>query len=187
MIRIFFPMVLAFLSPVIGTCQVKQKVKFSSVNTVGLLAGARGEALLAQTINGIKIKNNFVGAGVGLDFYGDRTVPLFVGYRRELTAGTNIPFVYADAGANFLWLNFIQHEQKGFPDASPGYYYELGAGLKLNGKNNRGFILSAGYTLKQVRYKTRSFQIAPTPTQSPADNHYHFLYRRLVIKIGFQF
>ncbi|MCW3107127.1 MAG: hypothetical protein JWQ09_1633, partial [Segetibacter sp.] len=157
------------------------------INQVGLLTGSRGEAVTVQTINGIKKDKSFAGAGVGFDFYGDRTIPLFLDYRRAFSSAKNTPFAYADAGVNFLWLNFIQKEQRQFPSSSPGLYYDLGVGWKLSGKNNRAFIVSAGYTLKQVKYKVLSYSIAPTlQMQSENYDRYNFLYRRLVIKIGFQ-
>jgi hypothetical protein len=164
-----------------------QKPKFSTVNEVGLLTGEKGEAMMLQTINGLRKNRSFAGLGVGLDFYGNRTIPLFLDYRYELSTHKNIPFIYANAGINFLWLNFIQKEQLNFPSPSPGLYYDLGLGLKLPGKNHGGFILTAGYSLKQVKYATRSFSIAPTP-QLDADNkdRYTFLFRRLAIKIGLQ-
>ncbi|MCW3110153.1 MAG: hypothetical protein JWQ09_4659, partial [Segetibacter sp.] len=62
-----------FLSPKVASGQmIKQKIKFSAINQVGLLTGSRGEAVTVQTINGIKKDKSFAGAGVGFDFYGDR-------------------------------------------------------------------------------------------------------------------
>lgn len=163
------------------------KIKYSTINQVGLLTGEKGEAVMLQTINGIKKNKSFTGIGVGLDFYGHRSIPLFLNYRREFSKNNNTPYVYADAGINFLWLNFIQKEQMQFPSSSPGFYYDLGVGWKLSADNRQGFIISAGYSLKQVTYKVASYSIAPTP-QMQSDNYdrYNFLYRRLIIKIGFQ-
>ncbi len=114
-------------------------------------------------------------------------LPLFVDVRRDITSKKNTPFVYADAGVNFLWLNFIQKEQKQFPSSSPGLYYDLGLGLKLSGKNNRGFIVSAGFSYKQVKEKVKyGWWPAPTPQlESENFQHYNYLYRRIIIKIGF--
>lgn len=165
-----------------------QKIKFSSVNQAGLLVGSRGEAFMVQTINGIKKDKWFAGAGTGLDFYNERTIPLFIDLRRDVTNRKNTPFAYADAGINFLWLNFIQREQKQFPTSSPGLFYDLGIGWKLLGKNNRGFILSAGYSFKQVKEKVKSsWWTFPTP-QLETENyeHHNYLFRRVVIKVGFQ-
>jgi hypothetical protein len=176
------------LSSVVGRSQsVITKIGFSSVNEIGLVAGDAGEAFTAQTINGIKKGRSFAGVGVGFDFYELRSIPLFLDYRIDLTKRKNTPFAYASGGLNFLWLNFIQKEQIGSPSSSPGSFYDLGAGWKLSGKNNGGFIISAGYSLKQVKYRLPSYSVSPTPQmQSENFDRYNFLYRRVVIKIGLQ-
>jgi hypothetical protein len=164
-----------------------KKIKFSSVNQFGLLSGSSGESWMLQTINGIKKDKWFAGAGAGLDFYNERTVPLFLDLRKELSNKINTPFIYADAGLNFPWLNSIQRQQKQFPKTSPGLFYDLGIGWKLSGKNNRGFLVSAGYSFKQVKEKVKSvWWPAPTP-QLEFENYerYNYLYRRVVIKVGF--
>lgn len=163
-----------------------QKIKFSSVNQAGLLVGSRGEAFMIQTINGIKKDKWFAGAGTGLDFYNQRTIPLFIDIRRDVTNRKNTPFAYADAGINFLWLNFIQKEQQQISTSSPGLFYDLGIGWKLSGKNNRGFIFSAGYSFKQVKEKVKQlWWTSPTP-QLETENyeHHNYLFRRVVVKLG---
>lgn len=165
-----------------------QKIKFSSVNQAGLLVGGRGEAFMIQTINGIKKDKWFAGAGTGLDFYGERTIPLFLDLRRDLSNRKNTPFAYVDAGINFLWLTSFQRQQKQFSTSSPALFYDAGIGWKLSGKNNRGFIFSAGYSFKQVKEKVKpSWWTSPTP-QLETENyeHHNYLFRRVVIKAGFQ-
>jgi hypothetical protein len=164
------------------------KAKYSTVNQVGLLSGAKGDWLTVQTINGVKKQKWFAGAGVGLDYYNVRTIPLFLDVRRYMLNKKNTPFAYADAGINFLWLNDSQKAEKSFPTSSPGLFYDLGIGWKLSGKNNGGFILSAGYTFKQVKEKVKyMWWPAPTP-QLEAENYerYNYLYRRIVVKVGLQ-
>lgn len=165
-----------------------QKIKFSSVNQAGLLSGSRGEAFMVQTINGIKKDKWFAGVGIGLDYYGARTIPLVLDLRRELSNRKNTPFVYADAGINFLWLTSFQKQQKQFPTSSPALFYDAGIGWKLSGKNNRGFLFSAGYSFKQVKEKVKHpWWPAPTPQlESENYEHHNYLYRRVVVKVGFQ-
>ncbi len=142
---------------------------------------------MAQTINGISKAKWFAGAGIGFDFYKERTIPLFIDIRRDITAKKNTPFAYADAGINYLWLNFIQREQKQFPISSPGLFYDLGIGWRLSSKNNSGCIFSVGYSFKQVKEKVKyTGWPAPTPElQSENYERYNYLYRRIVIKVGF--
>jgi len=179
---------LVVLFPLVSSAQtLAQKAAFSSINQVGLLTGGSGEAFMVQTINGVKKDKYFAGIGVGFDFYGLRSVPLFLDVRRNFSSGMNTPFAYINGGVNFLSLNYIQKEQARFPTSSPALYYDAGLGWRLAAKNNRAFNMSFGYTLKQVRYKVESYSISPTPQlQSENYDRYRFDYRRFVIKIGFQ-
>ena len=163
-----------------------QKIEYGTVNQAGLLSGSKEQALSVQTINGVKKGKWFVGAGTGLDFYSPRSVPIFLDVRSDLTNNKNTPFAYADAGVNFTWLNQAQKQEKSFPKTSPGLYYDFGIGWKLAGKNNRGFIVSAGYTLKQEKEKvTNLLWDQASQTAVETFDRYNYLYRRIVIKIGF--
>lgn len=163
-----------------------QKIKFGAVNQVGLLSGDKGEAFMVQTINGIKKDKWFTGVGAGLDFYNERTVPLFIDIRRDLTAKKNTPFAYADAGLNFSWLNAMQRAEKQIFKTSPALYCDLGVGWKLSGKNNGGFLISAGYNFKQVKEKVRNVIWDPvSQTTIETSDRYNYSYRRIVIKVGF--
>ena len=185
--RIFLITPFLVLFIVKATGQNKQ-IQFSSINQVGLLSGSSGEAFMLQTINGLKKDKWFAGAGTGLDFYRERTIPLFLAIRRDLINRINTPFVYADAGINFSWLNSFQKQQKQFPISSPGLIYDLGIGWKLSGKNNRGYIFSAGYSFKQVKEKVKSLWWSAPAPQLESENYerHNYLYRRIVIKVGFQ-
>lgn len=184
-VLLMMPFLILFMLRATGQ---NKKIKFSSINQVGLLSGGMGEAFMLQTINGIKKDKWFAGAGTGLDFYRERTIPLFVAIRRDLINRINTPFVYADAGISFSWLTSFQKQQKQFPISSPGLFYDLGIGWKLSGKNNRGYVFSAGYSFKQVKEKVKySWWPAPTPRlESENYERHNYLYRRIVIKVGFQ-
>lgn len=186
----FITLALAFviMSPFDALPQTaKPKIVYSTINQFGIITGSKGEAMSVQAINGVKRSKAFAGIGVGLDFYGDRTIPLFLDIRNDFSTSKNTPFAYVDGGINFLWLNFIQREQKNFPTPFPSLFYEVGAGWKLSDKNGRGWIVSVGYSLKQVKYKSSSFRIPPTlQLQSSNEDRYNFIYRRLVIKLGFE-
>jgi len=171
---------------ILQTAAQNQKTTFSSVNQVGLLTGSKGSFFMVQTINGIKKDKWSAGAGTGFDFYKERTVPLFIDIRRDFSAKRNTPFAYADAGLNFLWLTEIQKAQTQFLTTSPGLYYDFGIGWKLAGKNNGGFLISAGYSFKQVKEKVRNVIWNPVPqTSIETYDRYNYLYKRIVIKVGF--
>ncbi|GEO08957.1 hypothetical protein [Segetibacter aerophilus] len=164
-----------------------KKLRFSSINQVGLLVGANKESALVQSINGIKKDQWFAGFGAGIDFYIERGVPLFIDIRRDLTIGKNALFLYADGGVYVPWLNFIQKERKLNSKVSPGAYYDAGIGWKLTGKNKRSFLLSAGYTLKQDKEEKMMQSWNPMFTGFESNTEsYSYKYRRLVLKVGIQ-
>lgn len=132
---------------------IDKKIKFSSINQVGLPVGANQESAMVQTINGIRKDKWFAGVGVGLDFYVERGVPLFIDIRRDVTDKKNTAFFYADGGIYFPWPNFTQKGQKLNSSISAGAYYDAGIGWKLTGKNKRSFLMSVGYSLKQGHRK----------------------------------
>ena len=166
----------------------KQKIKFSSINQLGVVCGANKESAMVQTINGLRKDKWFAGLGAGVDFYVERGVPLFIDIRRDLTRKRNTAFLYADGGMYFPWLNFIQKEQKISSSISPGGYYDVGVGWKLTGKSKRSFLMSVGYTLKQDKGKETVQTWNPSLQGfEKSTEYYNYKYRRLVLKLGVQF
>jgi hypothetical protein len=166
---------------------IDKKIKFSSINQAGVLVGANKESAMVQTINGIRKDKWFAGVGAGIDFYVERGVPLFIDIRRDLTDKKNTAFLYADGGIYSPWLNFIQKERKLNSSISVGGYYDFGLGWKLTGKNNRSFLMSAGYSLKQDRGKAMRQNWNPIIRATESNiEYYNYKYRRVVIKLGLQ-
>ena len=79
---------------------------FSSINQIGLLAGEGGEGFQLQTINGLRYKTWMVGAGVGIDGYRFRSIPLFLELRKEFNLKSNAFFIYNDIG---LQLSLVKN------------------------------------------------------------------------------
>ncbi len=186
-VLMFFVSLLVVLSTFAQGSTAENKIKFSSINQVGLLVGAAKESAIVQTINGIRKDKWFAGFGAGIDFYVERGVPLFIDVRRDVTDKKNTPFVYADGGMYSPWLNFIQKEQKLPLSVSPGAYYDFGIGWKLKGKNNKSFLMSVGYSVKQEKGKA-TIQIWNPAIRAMESNveNYNYQYRRLVLKLGIQ-
>ena len=174
-----------------GFCQktkAPEKVKFRSINQVGLISGSNGESALIQTINGVAKNRWSAGIGTGIDFYAERGVPLFLDVRRDILDKKSTPFFYADGGVNFPWLNFIQREQRNTFSTSAGLYYDLGAGWKIKTDENKMIVVSAGYTFKQSKGKGPSYTYNPVTGIGHETTQYQdFRYRRFVLKLGIQF
>lgn len=166
-------------------------LRFSSINQFGLLNGEAGSSYDVTSINGVAIGRWTSGVGVGIDGYVNRSIPVFAAIRREFGNRRNVPFVYADAGLNYTWLNQVQKEQKGLPyDTEPGLYAGGGVGVKM--KTNSGFavLMSAGYSYKQSK-ETVPQQFwwirPPFPTEEGQQvDRLNSQFKRIVIRLAFQ-
>ncbi len=160
-------------------------ISFSSINQAGLLTGQYGEALTLQSVNGIRKDKWFAGLGAGIDFYAQRSIPLFVRVQYEFSSKPNRPFVYADAGANFRWLN-QENVYKTDYEYNPGLYYAFGIGYKLKAFTNAGFLISAGYSYKQMSETVPAYWLSAWPVQEQNMIKYNYQFRRIEIKLGLQ-
>ncbi len=158
---------------------------FSSINQLGLLAGEKNEAFQFQTINGLQYRTWMVGAGVGIDGYRFRSIPLFLHLRKEFNLNSNAIFIYNDIGMNFPWL---KTEQKTFfvPGGyDPGIYYDGGVGYKILMKK-LAFVFSGGFSLKEFSEDRPSgFCPFSGPCYDQVDN-YFFSLKRISLKLGVQ-
>jgi hypothetical protein len=160
---------------------LKNKIVFHSINQLGLVEGQGGHALQIQTVNGIKIKSFFTGIGIGIDEYHTRSIPLFLDVRQQLKQTGKTPFIYADAGANFIWP---KGDQKMVEYENAGWFYDVGLGYRIPIKTN-AVILSAGYSFKSLTSKENRYYYW---AYYPGDYiYYDYQLRRISIKAGFCF
>ncbi|MCH5717539.1 hypothetical protein [Niabella hibiscisoli] len=99
------------------------------------------------------------------------------------------PFVYADAGVNFVAETEGQTFSRGTSmKRRPGGYYELGAGYRV-GLKTTALNFTVGYSYKG--YKEHNYGIKHAPNKEPEENAllettaYHL--RRISLKFGFEF
>lgn len=182
-----------FATAYIGQAQTEVTAKrfiFHSINQVGLLEGESGSAFQLQTVNGVQYRKWFVGMGTGLDYYSFRTIPLFADIRWHILDNRKTPFVYADAGTNFMWNN--DKAEAGWYKSSykNGLYYDMGIGYSLASKKGTAFTISAGYTQKNIREDRTghgSVIIGIYPPPPPYTERFHYQLSRLSIKMGLVF
>src|SRR6476661_5472613 len=86
---------------------------FSSINQIGLVAGEQNESYVLQSVNGLKYKTWMVGAGVGIDGYRYRSIPVFFQLRKEFPVKGDAIFLYNDIGTNYPWLKSNQKMWRG--------------------------------------------------------------------------
>jgi hypothetical protein len=168
--------------------------QFHSINNVGLLEGETGSALQLQTINGVNYKSWFAGAGLGLDFYRLRTIPLFADFRKEFGKNNNKIFVYSDVGINFSWVTDQQKTSYVENDKfHNGFYGDWGMGykVKVNRKNN--LLLSLGYSYKKKVetydqiYYLQGIYYGTESQPNDQEQKISYSLNRLTIKIGWEF
>lgn len=167
--------------------------QFHSINNVGLLKGQAGSAFQLQTINGAQYQSWFVGAGIGLDYYRYRTIPLFVDVRKEFGKANDKIFVYANAGVDFYWKRDKDAKQFYYDDKfRNGFYGEAGFGYKVRISHKRFFVMGGGYSYKKLTEEGGSGYFGPTPNiyfAGPTNNNEKINYNlnRLVLKAGIEF
>ena len=182
-----------------GMAQQNGKIKFHSVNNLGVLTGGYETTFQAQTVNGIKYKSFSGGIGIGLDNYYFKTVPLFVDLRKNILEKKQTPFVYFDLGASIPW-DRTKIEKWSIEKWSTRYYksgllYDMGIGYSIPIKARWALNVSAGYTekvLNETRETSywiwRDFPPYDGPSATVKDTaDYKYTFRRVAFKIGLSF
>lgn len=153
----------------------QQKLKFRSLNTVGLLIGSSERAGELHTVNGITRNNWFAGIGLGWDNYRISSFPLYASFAREWRLVKNALFVGADGGANFS-------------EYRPGWFARGGVGYKIGvGKTGSAVLFDIGHSFKQVIQPRKDVQpcvIGPCPENIDI---YNYKLSRISLRMGLQF
>lgn len=164
----------------------QQKPVFKTILQGGLLAGSSAEAVTLQVVNGFEFKRLYAGAGIGLDYYMQRGVPLFADLRYRFAGERKSFFMYADAGAHLPWIK--NKEERNIISQQTGLYTDAGIGVNLFTKRNNAFVFSVGYSYKHVAEKQQGFSWQPWP--QPAGSNvlnYDYHFNRIAIKAGLMF
>ena len=167
----------------------KLKPRFISINQVGVASGATGDGLQMQTVNGINYKTLSAGLGVGLDYYCERTIPIFIDVRKNIFSKENTPFIYADFGTNVPWVKENKEQTWYTSDYDKGKYYDVGLGYKLLLNKKISVNMSVGYSQKQLQ-ETRTTHFIndfPPYTRSSNPETYDYALRRFSFKVGLIF
>jgi hypothetical protein len=170
----------------------KNKLEFTSINSIGSVWGSSQNVVVFQTINGFNYKNWGIGLGVAFDGYGSQSTPIFLDLRRSITNDKKL-FVYADAGVNIPWrtTNFPAKYSWNNEDAfklKNTFYGEAGIGLKKQIVNKTYFVASLGYSFKQFSYIEQNVTTwGIGGVAGKTDYNYDFYYKRLALRLGIQF
>ena len=172
-----------------------QKIRFASLTQLGLMAGDNDEVPSFQTVNGIRYKTYYAGAGAGLDYYFVKTVPVFFELRKDLFNKKETPYVYAAYGRS---LPIAQENSPAFGWGGPlvlrrdykaGSYLDLGIGYRVFSRTGLAASFSIGYskkTLDEEQYYGRRIPGGPIVSEGNSV-FYEYTLRRVSIRFGLGF
>ena len=185
---------LTFLSILFTTLAIGQQKQTSFQSTVqaGLLEGKAGSAFQLGAMSGLKKNTWTASIGSGLDYYGVRSIPLYVNLQKNVFNKTKTPFLYAGAGHHFLWTKNELDEgvffsRWGNRKLSGGLYYQFGLGYQVPALKSGSLFFAAGYSYKAYNDET-SFVYPCLTGDCPEykEKYFHQL-RRLSITTGLRF
>jgi hypothetical protein len=184
---------LLFLLVLVTAINAQQKPRFSTQNSVGLLFGGSDNAPQVQTVNGIACRNWFAGIGTGIDWYTQRSIPLFLSGNRFFNLGQKRQFFLASgAGANFAWGETGAYISNGWNTYGrtfkPGIYLNAGLGYKMSvGKQNDNLLIQLGFNNKSHKEIVTSTYPCFNPPCSESKETFNYKFNVLFLKFGWGF
>ena len=163
------------------------KPQFSSQNYVGILEGDAQTSFQFQTINGFKYRGWFAGAGTGIDYYFQRSIPVFFSLSKFLSS-TKVPLYFTgDFGINIPWIKEVTwfRDPGGF---EKGLYWGGGMGYRFGlKKTSNAFLLNFGYSGKNLFHEESSVSPCLVPPCPVMKQTYKYNLNRLSVRVGFTF
>lgn len=187
MILLFF-----ILTNKIVAQSIPGKYTFYLIPQIALLNGDHSASGQVQLTGGIEKKGWSIGIGTAIDYYKVRTVPLFVDVRTGF--GKNrLLFSYLNLGSNIAWplesqysYPVLYRDTRG-SSFSNGVYTDLGIGYHwINGKKNRGMVMSLGYSTKTISesYYEAIYRGFPLYIMEYHERKLGYTLNRIVIRCG---
>lgn len=166
------------------SARAERGIRFRSFNAMGLVAGATDEEFLLQSVNGFRKDRLFAGIGVGIDYYHQRSVPVFLELRRFFSRQPSTAFLYAGGGWNRVWKEDRGDEGIFTPGYRNGLYFDLGVGYTFSVGGREAFVVSAGYSGKSYSSRTQTPQYCPGGSCPPRTEESDYKLTRIVLKAG---
>jgi hypothetical protein len=168
-----------------NTSGAQEKLRFGSRNYVGVLEGQSQTSFQLHTINGFRYKTWFGGVGVGLDYYYERSIPVFFSVNKFFKSSQNSFYIDYNAGINFPWERENYYlAYRG--DFFPSLFWAGGVGYKFGlGKRQEALLLNLGYSFKHLKQETEYVQPCFNPPCPVYKETYDYRLKRVSVKIGF--
>lgn len=129
----------------------RQRLRFSSINHLGVVAGRNDNGFVLQSINGVQYRTWFLGLGAGIDTYQDLTIPLFAELRKAILDRVQTPFVYVNGGFQLMGVKDVDEKNSNKMLYDPGAYYEAGLGYYIRAGKRNAVSVAFGYCRKEYR------------------------------------
>lgn len=154
--------------------------------SAGVLGGEAEPAPVAQLSTGLAFGRYYAGAGIGLDQYRFRSMPLFADLRVGL-GRTQSLFLYGNAGHNFsrekgdAANNFLIRDKY-----FGGFYMDAGAGYRFALGRWSCLLFSAGYSRKNMRNEQTTRTWCFTGDCPDIHTTYQYKMGRIAIKLSLE-
>jgi hypothetical protein len=160
--------------------QQKSRFRFTSINQVGTLSGESSTDFQMQTINGVNYNMVSAGMGIGLDYYYEQTIPVFIDLRKKFFNRSG-PFFFVDAGYSISIKNSLEEFEM---DRKGGLYYAVGLGYEFPIDKKVNAVFDFGYS-----YKRFSKIIDNQPWRGTIHEFatYDYSLNRISVKAGLRF
>ncbi|MFZ6024998.1 MAG: hypothetical protein ACOYVG_11165 [Bacteroidota bacterium] len=177
--------------------QSSQSNKSYLMPQLGIMDGDQSTNMQFQVVGGIVTGNWRIGAGMGLDYYSVRSVPVFVDIRNYFGSKKKA-FVFANVGYNVPWPKEDQYKTLFIQGAAKksefmmALYTDMGIGYDIDLGKQKNLSVSIGYTIKKFseKYDDRLAWIwrwpPPLPGSGQSERTDEYTYRRLSLKAGFR-
>lgn len=158
----------------------------------GLLEGELGSAFQLNVSGGIKLNTWSAAIGSGLDYYGVRSIPLFLNVQKRLFNRQQTPFAYISGGHHFPWASKQEERVWGSWMPEPAerkgsLYYSGGIGYQLPALKRAALFFTAGYSFKEHREITKRLICPFLPPCFETVETVNYRFRRLSISTGLRF
>lgn len=167
----------------------QQKLKFASINTIGILHGDAGVFGNIQSVNG-GVKNNwFAGIGLGVDWYKYKSVTATAEVKDYLLKEKNFG-VNAGIGYNFPFNNkpdFTVIDTYYTPTFAGGLYTNVGIFYEFKLLKKYRGIINPGFNLKKMSLTTKDISPCLVPPCPETSSKYQYNFQTLSIKTGLIF
>jgi hypothetical protein len=178
---------LCSLAVTAGCVAQEAKLSFEGRVQTGILEGQQGTAFQLGIFGGVKKRTWTASVGSGIDYYGVRSIPLYLELQKRLFNKTEAPFIYAGGGHHFAWLSDKYKDARSNVEGKGGLYYQAGIGYQLPVMKKAALYFAAGYSYKEYTEtitQTRFCVMWPCPQY---EEKLSYRLRRLAISTGIRF